>query len=234
VSEAVRIPDVAGEILGWKALRYFGGTGGVLQSPMQTMTWSKTSWTNARCNGGHHFTAALATAIGGALPPHEIPEKECSCGIYAVADALDAMTYFRGSNYVLARAALSGKVIPGAKGWRAERARIHSIARVGESFVLDMLAREYGVEVVEPPFRPDEGRRLSLPATIRLSGRDGQVYGEHHATAEVDRLRGRAVLDSPARFDAGGYEITIKEWDIGSLTLAEGDKLIFTFTVNHL
>lgn len=109
-----RAPDVAGEILAYRAwcvdLRWdrealllsFNGT-----------VWPRDAWLTAEC--GHESC--------------ETPGEHCHCGVYAARDRdhLQRMAYNRreyGPPVVIGEVGLVGKVIPGTQGWRAEKARV--------------------------------------------------------------------------------------------------------------
>jgi hypothetical protein len=127
----LRAPDVAEEILGWKVLAV-SGEGHLhhhldqmhevvipteLASPMRKTYWPPRAWLRATCSTDAE---------------HHPPVEECSCGIYAVADADRALAYVREAPLtVLARVGLAGKVIPGAWGWRAERGRVVALTQTG-------------------------------------------------------------------------------------------------------
>jgi hypothetical protein len=151
----IRVPDVAGEILGWKMLALTGG--GPLAraaehpprveipirlcSPMAPAIWPERDWLRASC------------AIGD--PPHEPPLETCTCGIYVLADRDRVAKYrWEASLTVLARIALVGKVVPGTRGWRGERARIVALVRTGAGAddypgLLGLVAKRYGVPLLD-------------------------------------------------------------------------------------
>jgi hypothetical protein len=74
----------------------------------------------ASCEGPHGFPTT---------PGHRVPDPLCSCGIYAVPDDGSPLL-FRGHLWVEGRVALSGRVIEGPRGFRAERATILDL-RIG-------------------------------------------------------------------------------------------------------
>jgi hypothetical protein len=152
-------PDLVEEILGWKVLSFadtarVGGDGialpGSLASPAVYVEWGHAGWTQAKCK--RH-------------PEHEPPVEDCTCGIYAVSEARRAFAYLENAPLtVLARVGLAGKVIPGAKGWRAERARVVAMTRTGLGprdypHMLARVADHYRVPILDLDFlapRPTE------------------------------------------------------------------------------
>jgi hypothetical protein len=99
--------------------------------------------------------------------PHDAPDDEHKCGIYAVKDREQVDHYFREPMYksgqwkeiyrVIGRVNLWGKIIPGDKGYRAQFAYPHSIEvpsqiRGREQFLstreIASSLRHYGVDVV--------------------------------------------------------------------------------------
>lgn len=51
--------------------------------------------------------------------PHQAPHKDCTCGVYAAQTPEQCAAH---GKYVVGRVSLWGTVVPGEKGWRAERA----------------------------------------------------------------------------------------------------------------
>jgi hypothetical protein len=152
-------PDLVEEILGWKVLRFGADAlpdgGGVvvahpLSSPRIYIEWENAGWTRAKC--ARHLE-------------HEPPVETCTCGIYAVADARPALAYVWAAPLtVLARVGLAGKVIPGSRGWRAERGRVVALTRTGHGTrdypqMLARIADHYRVPILDLDFlapRPDD------------------------------------------------------------------------------
>ena len=82
--------------------------------------------------GGYVGSVTLdATAKCSAWPrpevPHEAPDVNCKCGLYALDDAADVSYGYRDTEH-LATVELFGTVIVGETGWRASRQRILDIA----------------------------------------------------------------------------------------------------------
>jgi hypothetical protein len=119
------VPDVIGEVYGyrvWQVHHPHGenpeavrlqslGAGG----PKHATIWTPGKTMEAYCAKGH-------------VPPAE----KCSCGFYAARtiEHLLSMHYHSGFVYddtadalVVGKVAMSGKIIPGTQGWRAQRVR---------------------------------------------------------------------------------------------------------------
>ena len=135
------VPDVAGEILGWRAWQVVGeGPYTRLQSvnaheafnvPRELCIWPTDRWMFAVCPRGHT----------------EVPHAGCRCGLYA-AETRKFLVEYGYANYsntdddlVMGVAGLVGKVIPGQQGWKAQRARV---VRLEVPFEKESLARRLG------------------------------------------------------------------------------------------
>ena len=121
MSEIV-VPDVVGEITGFRAWRVIGS----LKFPvLQSVThregvWHPDRWTYATCRGDLQCFSS---------DDHRVPGWDCSCGLYAARDRkhLSGMSYNRerdGHPVLIGEVGLVGKVIEGRQGWRAERGRV--------------------------------------------------------------------------------------------------------------
>lgn len=150
-------PDLIEELLGWKVLAV-GEEGALshhldqmhsivlptaLSSPVRHTPWPTGDWLRASCP--RHSD-------------HRPPEEGCTCGIYALTDARQAHTYLHEAPLsVLTRVGLAGKVIPGERGWRAERARIVALTRAGIGLreypaLFGRVARRYDVPIIDIEF----------------------------------------------------------------------------------
>lgn len=113
----IEVPDVVGEILGWRAWEvHVNAKGAVeLSSVTKRTNWPPGQWLVATCTFSHT----------------RIPAERCSCGIYAAKEKeqLLEMHYHRfdDNDVVIGEVALAGKVIPGSQGWRAEKAKPKSL-----------------------------------------------------------------------------------------------------------
>jgi hypothetical protein len=131
-----RVPDVIGEVVGWRAWNVVGTMRvprlmSINQAGFSVMhldaIWPTNRWFLAKCPHGH-----TAGAHDDA-----IPVEGCSCGIYSARDR-DHLTDLRygaygerledGSKLVaIGEVAYSGKVIPGSQGWKGQKARVKSL-----------------------------------------------------------------------------------------------------------
>lgn len=131
-------PDFVGEILGYRAWRVETP---VLRPPRLLsiffdVEWEPAGWTAATCEG----------SVDG------VPHDPCACGIYAARDRshLTGMGYNDDADELIAigEVALAGDVIPGERGWRAERGRPVRLWVAHQDWPLARpLSREYGVPV---------------------------------------------------------------------------------------
>jgi hypothetical protein len=128
------VPDVVGEVVGWRAWQVVGDERlPLLASVTHAGTrWHASRWTHGTCGDSLR------------CPDSEdgrVPGEHCSCGLYAGRDrrqlvdlgygrehgsypgrVLAAMTELRP--ILVGQVGLTGKVIPGSQGWRAEKGRI--------------------------------------------------------------------------------------------------------------
>jgi hypothetical protein len=125
----LRVPDVIGEIVGWRAWKVIGDRPEKL--PMLASVthghtiWHPGYWTNADCGGRDHCSRSLD---GG------VPGEHCSCGLYCAASRYqlvdlgyarpESHNHRKGYPKVVGEVGLIGKVIPGTQGWRGEKGRI--------------------------------------------------------------------------------------------------------------
>lgn len=157
----LRIPDVVGEVVGWRAWKRVGS---MMVPRLMSVTatsfsvthvdaiWPTNRWYEAQCPHGH---------------TGNVPVEGCKCGIYAARDrdqliALGYGVYKKSDARVIGEVAFAGKVIPGKQGWRAQRARIKRLFVPYEDWRwADPLARAYNVPVeVAFLFAPTQhGRR---------------------------------------------------------------------------
>src|SRR5215831_2347307 len=118
VATSIVVPDVVGEVIGWRAWNVIGEEDIRLRSVTHTSyVWQPKAFVIAECS--LHTT-------------EEIPAEKHSCGFYAAKtrEHLLSMSYHRYSeadDIVIGEVGLSGKVIPGTQGWRAQKARIKKV-----------------------------------------------------------------------------------------------------------
>jgi hypothetical protein len=114
IGHEVLIPDVIGEILGFRSWEV---SEDLLLRSLNGAIWKPDGWMIAECKtritSHNHMN---------------IPVENCSCGIYAAKTRqhLADMSYNRyhpGMRRVIGEVALAGKVIPGTQGYRALKAR---------------------------------------------------------------------------------------------------------------
>ncbi len=123
----IRIPDVAGEILGWRAwmvvgsdpyLRLASVTATDFGVPEEFTIWPTNRWFAGVCVKHGHL---------------DVPHEGCKCGIYAAETRKHLIEYGYSryieadvdvKNVVIGVAGLVGKVIPGTQGWKAALARV--------------------------------------------------------------------------------------------------------------
>ena len=145
VPDEIRIPDVVGEIVGWRAWDAVGTercprlqsvNGNLFPDDSAGSIWPTGRWFYARCPHGH---------------TSDIPVEGCSCGLYAAA-ALDQLLELGYGSYgdltdkVIGQVAFAGKVIPGTQGWKAERGRVlHLVVPFEKVWLGKALAGAYNV-----------------------------------------------------------------------------------------
>lgn len=120
IATPIVVPDMIGEVMGWRAWKIVGEGDSVrLGSVTHTgYCWKpKQKYHIAEC--GIHGT-------------EEIPFENHTCGFYAAKtrEHLLSMSYHRYNevdDVVIGEVAMSGKIIPGTQGWRAQKARIEKI-----------------------------------------------------------------------------------------------------------
>lgn len=140
IGSSVVVPDVLGEVMGWRAWVVHNGDSDEIRLGSVTHTsyvWKPQSFVIAEC--GVHAT-------------EEIPSEKHSCGFYAAKtrEHLLSMNYHRYSDVddiVIGEVGLSGKVIPGTQGYRAQKARIKKVYIPFEKWrLLEKIKEVYGVD----------------------------------------------------------------------------------------
>jgi hypothetical protein len=136
------VPDVIGEIVGWRAWRVIGpDRQPLLKSAVWDYIWRPGRWNVARCDLRNHD------------PKTQVPMEGCSCGFYAgrTREHLLHMAYNQYGAHdtvVIGEVAFVGKVIPGTQGWRAQKARPLRLYLPFERWRLaEGLEATYGCEV---------------------------------------------------------------------------------------
>lgn len=105
-------PDIAGEVIAYRAWRVEQSWRTVRLLSMNNTVWPADRWLIAECPRSCGAT----------------PGERCTCGIYAALDRrqLVGLGYNEsfGSTVAVGEVGLVGKVIPGSQGWRAAKGRI--------------------------------------------------------------------------------------------------------------
>jgi hypothetical protein len=121
--ELDRAPDYVDPVVGWRVWDVVAAADGLrLSSLCFRTTWVPGRAKTAVCRRSAHNETAR--------PGHRAPERDCSCGIYAVDESRRALGYlsrlFRGSPWTLHRVvgpvSLWGQTVECARGWRASQA----------------------------------------------------------------------------------------------------------------
>lgn len=140
MTSELRVPDVVGEIVGWRAWKIIGSEREPrLFSVTNSTLWVPGEWIEAVCSRGH--------------TSEQIPHEGCACGIYAARtrEHLLEMSYNRygdDDTVVIGEVGFAGKVIPGTQGWRAQKARPLRLFVPYERWrFVERLAGDYGVPV---------------------------------------------------------------------------------------
>ena len=175
MSVDLRIPDVMGEIGGWRAWQIVGtlavprlmSVNAASRVGANDAIWPTNRWYYARCPKGHSS---------------EIPVEACSCGLYAARDRehlikLSYGAYGDSQLMAVGEVAFAGKVIQASQGYRAEKGRIKSLVVPYEFWAwADPLAAAYNVPVTVGFLFADadredvfdkERRRMSLDSERR-------------------------------------------------------------------
>lgn len=115
-----RVPDHLGEIVAFRC--WYVQTSRLRPPVLLSLTtgtkWPHNDWLRATCS-----------ALGDDGVPHEYnpaTEGSCTCGIYAARDRRQLSEHWRYNRFdgvVLGEVGLAGKIIPGTKAFRAEKAR---------------------------------------------------------------------------------------------------------------
>lgn len=140
IAKPMVVPDAIGEVFGWRAWIVHGEGNEVR---LGSVTHSKYRW-------------PPKTFMLAECPMHgieDIPAQNHSCGLYAAKtrEHLLSMTYHRYDeveNVIIGEVAMSGRVIPGTQGWRAQRGRVHKLYVPYEKWrLVNPLKEVYGVDV---------------------------------------------------------------------------------------
>lgn len=172
----VRVPDVVGEVIGWRAWELVGtdetprlmsvnAMARFPNSPHEAI-WPTARYFLARCPNGH---------IEG------LPVESCMCGLYAAKSMEQLVSLGYGAygtnglvDKVVGQVAFSGKVIEGSQGWRAERGRVYRLWIPYEMdwSIGERLAAAYKVEVEPAQWIDGQFRTLDDLAERILNGEE--------------------------------------------------------------
>lgn len=114
----VRAPDVLGEVEGWRMWLVAG-------PPRLPRLFSPYTYSRRLPLAGVWPTGAYLYAH--CRKGHEAPAEGCTCGIYALqshGELVRSGYVNRQGGNVVGRVGLAGLIVPGDRGWRAERARV--------------------------------------------------------------------------------------------------------------
>lgn len=139
-----------GEVLGWRAWNVITtpegarlqslGTGGASAGAARHHVWEPGSVEVASC--AKHFDHLSPASAEAAHYPHgvpfamQVPVESCSCGFYSALTRehlmeLDSYHLYNPdvptAPVVIGQVAMSGKVIPGSQGWRAQEMWPHKL-----------------------------------------------------------------------------------------------------------
>lgn len=142
------------------------------------------------------------------IPHHPAPAEGCSCGIYAVNNQALVPSYVSDPYaHVWGAVKLWGRIIPGEKGWRAEKAYPDRLYTASEDVLLAL--EGYGVPVsLSPcsiygravPIKHRRGRGVPAPSvTYPVAG--GTLHipaGEHPLDRARRRMNRLAILNGAA------------------------------------
>lgn len=116
---------VAGEVIGWRAWEVHRlGKLIRLGSVTHSAHWPVADYVYAECNGQRECQFSS---------DGRVPGEDCSCGLYAARDyehltkGLPYAAYDDRAPRIIGEVAMSGKVIVGTQGWKAERARVNKL-----------------------------------------------------------------------------------------------------------
>ena len=122
--EAVRAPDLAEPIVGWRYWRLARDRRKLSSLTGHTQEWPPNKAFAAICRYARRDPSdfRFRYAGGGKPAAHEAPTEGCTCGVYAARDLknLRAKMLYGLGLMVVGEVSLWGKVIPGTRGYRAQ------------------------------------------------------------------------------------------------------------------
>jgi hypothetical protein len=122
--DAVRAPDLAEPIVGWRYWRLDRGHRRLSSLTGHTQEWPPNRAFTAICRYARRDPSDFRYRYAGGGEPshHDAPAEGCTCGVHAARDLknLRARMLFGLGLMVVGEVSLWGKVIPGTRGYRAQ------------------------------------------------------------------------------------------------------------------
>jgi uncharacterized protein len=181
--------------VGWRVWRYkIQGSTIRLIAPEVRLEWNP-----GRYRASCVFTTPGSGFYSAAIPEHDVPSPDCSCGVWvsdsiaaARASFIHGQGWGWGSPLVAGRVRLHGRIIPDRieGAWRGEAATILSLyvrGGLGSSGIADMLSREYGVPVAA--VRDLDSLGSGVPLDVAADVRNALGWGATRAHAWDSRPR---------------------------------------------
>lgn len=141
-NEPLIVPDVFGELTGWRLFKYRNLKGGdiLLKSTAMSFVWEP------------HVTKP-AQHIGWGLH-HEAPEGGCYCGYYSLSDPFKLrqrtheITF--GQGFIAGRVSLWGKVVQHNEGWRSQFMKLTGVVQelTFPEYLAKKVSQMFDVEIV--------------------------------------------------------------------------------------
>lgn len=194
-----RLSD-SGKLLSINAPSITGKAGGNPNQPVRKISWihrqladdeGQDGWPAgkplvAHCGRGMDIMTGVPGIPGGVAVPSKnsghgpIPDKHCSCGIYATT-SIEVINQYLGNEVIMGTIAirgsvlgvveLGGRVIPATQGFRAAYARVAAILLIDQAFTLShpqlqSIAEDYRVPALIPhSLNPEDYRDQLKPQT---------------------------------------------------------------------
>jgi hypothetical protein len=162
VNDALRVPDLAEPVIGWRYWRLDRGRDRLASLTGRAEPWPAGSAFEAACRFARRDRSDSRYQVVGGFEraSHGAPEEGCTCGIYATRDlkTLRSKMLFGLGLMVVGEVALWGKVISATRGYRAQFAyprRLYVVQRTSDwdqSSTISALS-VYGVPVEAVAYR---------------------------------------------------------------------------------
>jgi hypothetical protein len=155
-----RMPDVAAPLLGFRSWKWDGAHRLLVSPASEGTVWLPGKDLRAECRHSRG-------------KGHEVPDEQCSCGIYAATDIERAAPY-TGAGHVFGLVWGFGRTVPGDNGFRAAYGRVAAVLAVVREVSLDRMqlkrvAKAYSVPLLVPhsldveSYRGADGNSISDP-----------------------------------------------------------------------